>query len=1031
MQGDFDQDILKSAKQALYEEFGIGADFSEHYDFGATCERPDGTRYGISGGQCRKGREVKPAEKKKRGRPKGVKNRPKAEAPKDTAERMKKAFDKMVGIDLSKTMVSAKSEKEEQKSMLDLTKAIKARDALKAKKNELGDKLDRLRGPSGELPTENQAEWKSLSKKWSVVNNQLAKANKEVSFQLNERALGRQAIPISEKPEIKQIDEKLRKNQEAREGVARRINELRPLDSKGQYVMPSKERDKVSLENAYKANGKLYSEQHKLENDKRRAMFDARNTELQKAQRDAKEIYKELHKADKELKAELARAGGPYGSKPAEALERRNILARQFADARARYDKLVANKEKGVAPDSPSRLMAKELSEARKVQDKLGKEEVAAFNKYMQVSDRKGPEGRKLREEWREKAKRAVEADKEVERLNDKLKKEAANEVALASKTGERWNIKDAKVAAREFAEAIKQGKKAGISTTELEEELRRRVQDIKNLQEPGKIALAKDMSARDGALTRAYHRNVEPLQRGRRLAEMKMDELNDKIRAEADPAKRAELMKKRDEARDFRNNMVKELNRSYAELKKERQAARLGAQQMMEAQAQSARNKREANLQVSVQKAQNEFNAREEKVVKIRQELDKLNKQIDDADKLQREAQERANKYASVIRNAKSPSEKELLNEALKKRNLGQQMQDAMKMRDDAEAARNKLMSELNVALKNRDKAENVAQAAIQKLQKAQAGETLANPKTVRARENVRMEDRNVEMAVKSGTAQILNSNKPDYNWNIGSGSGSKALGDPGAFGSAFKVPGPPPGTVKVGQIGEKEPEAMNRAFKAGVGPEPFKAARDPGAEGRRDYGVNTRVGKMAYEFVEGKEAFGGKSPWEASAGPDVATRDKIWAARAKLHKGGVAHEDMHPGNIIINKGEVKFIDFGLAKVGNKPALAEALGVGYVPGEKGQAQWGRGGDEQVVRWGQLGKAGDGKVPPNLERILRNRSSVRTEMLRDGFTNEEIKQFMEGKNFRQPDSHFETRAWGRMSDDLAVKYIDILYKGVE
>ena len=208
MLGNFDPDILISAKEALAQEFGI-----DNYDFGTTCERPDGTRYGISGGQCRKGREVDPAEKKKKGRPKGKKNMPKAEKPTDTAERMKKAFDKRVGIDLSKKPVSVASKKEEEQSSLALTKAIKLRDELKAKRDELGNKLDRLRGPSGEIATVDQSAHNALSKQWSVVNNRLDKANKQVSEQLNERALGRQAIPISEKPEIKQIEEKIKKNE--------------------------------------------------------------------------------------------------------------------------------------------------------------------------------------------------------------------------------------------------------------------------------------------------------------------------------------------------------------------------------------------------------------------------------------------------------------------------------------------------------------------------------------------------------------------------------------------------------------------------------------------------------------------------------------------------------------------------------------------------------------------------------------------------------------------------------------------------
>ena len=73
-----------------------------------------------------------------------------------------------------------------------------------------------------------------------------------------------------------------------------------------------------------------------------------------------------------------------------------------------------------------------------------------------------------------------------------------------------------------------------------------------------------------------------------------------------------------------------------------------------------------------------------------------------------------------------------------------------------------------------------------------------------------------NKKIKAGAGDVEILAANRPDYNWNIDTGSGSKALGDPGSFGSAFKVAGPPPGTVKVGQIGQFEAAAMARAIAA-----------------------------------------------------------------------------------------------------------------------------------------------------------------------------------------------------------------------
>lgn len=79
--GNFDESIENRTRKQLLEEF------SETLDF-ARCQRKDGSFYGIAEGlQCRKGTKAAPIEKSK---PK----RPKRKAPKDTAERMAKAFDR-------------------------------------------------------------------------------------------------------------------------------------------------------------------------------------------------------------------------------------------------------------------------------------------------------------------------------------------------------------------------------------------------------------------------------------------------------------------------------------------------------------------------------------------------------------------------------------------------------------------------------------------------------------------------------------------------------------------------------------------------------------------------------------------------------------------------------------------------------------------------------------------------------------------------------------------------------------------------
>ena len=68
---------------------------------------------------------------------------------------------------------------------------------------------------------------------------------------------------------------------------------------------------------------------------------------------------------------------------------------------------------------------------------------------------------------------------------------------------------------------------------------------------------------------------------------------------------------------------------------------------------------------------------------------------------------------------------------------------------------------------------------------------------------------------------------------------------------------------------------------------------------------------------------------------GMDEESHEKIannfWNARADLHKAGVAHGDMHGGNIFVDDDDddlpVSILDLGLAQVSKLAALMEAFG--------------------------------------------------------------------------------------------------------
>lgn len=89
--GSYDESSEVLARKLLLAEFEETLNFSR-------CQRKDGSFYGIAEGlQCRKGTKAAPTEKSK---PK----RPKRKAPKDTAERMARAFDRIKKSDAIKPL---------------------------------------------------------------------------------------------------------------------------------------------------------------------------------------------------------------------------------------------------------------------------------------------------------------------------------------------------------------------------------------------------------------------------------------------------------------------------------------------------------------------------------------------------------------------------------------------------------------------------------------------------------------------------------------------------------------------------------------------------------------------------------------------------------------------------------------------------------------------------------------------------------------------------------------------------------------
>ena len=328
------------------------------------------------------------------------------------------------------------------------------------------------------------------------------------------------------------------------------------------------------------------------------------------------------------------------------------------------------------------------------------------------------------------------------------------------------------------------------------------------------------------------------------------------------------------------------------------------------------------------------------------------------------------------------------------------------------------------------------------------QVEEAIAGPPTkatgnVRyAREDAR--DHDGDMLSKGISKELGNKS---YRWEDSYGSGSTLLGK-GAYGTVLREP-KKGNAIKRGEVGQIEADLIERLGKVDLGPKLLAAQLD----GDSPYNPGTKIGRVAMSVVAGSP-IGFKAPDKEIGGVKVS--DAYWTARANLHRMGIAHNDMHIDNVLIDsKGKARFVDLGLAQDSPKAALAEAMGA-FLPPKGSSAERGRGaagqGDWQVRRW--KGTGGDlletyehrlkrgaspgalelarkdlEKKAPVLARVQENKADVQFAMLKDGFTKDDIATMMD-HGIRSPMETYEQGVWAKLSNEQAQKYISILYDGV-
>jgi hypothetical protein len=268
----------------------------------------------------------------------------------------------------------------------------------------------------------------------------------------------------------------------------------------------------------------------------------------------------------------------------------------------------------------------------------------------------------------------------------------------------------------------------------------------------------------------------------------------------------------------------------------------------------------------------------------------------------------------------------------------------------------------------------------------------------------------------------------------------------------------------VKRGVISDKEASLIKLLGDNDLGPKLVAADLDgavkPGSKGYenlRDEGVKVVNGRIAMTPVPGKSFDDNTLPTKKVNGQNVA--DIYWKAMADLHRLGVAHNDTHPGNILIDdKGKGRWVDLGLGQMGVKAALSEALGSFFMkedgdsmlPGNPAKHLVSKGagfnigeGNWQSLRWmmtglydymdatGRGGRTMDKFLNdyPVLGRITQNVGRVRKRLKDMGFDDDESAA-LQMFGIRAPLENYSKGVWGKMTDSQAKELIELLYDGI-
>jgi serine/threonine protein kinase len=274
--------------------------------------------------------------------------------------------------------------------------------------------------------------------------------------------------------------------------------------------------------------------------------------------------------------------------------------------------------------------------------------------------------------------------------------------------------------------------------------------------------------------------------------------------------------------------------------------------------------------------------------------------------------------------------------------------------------------------------------------------------------------------------------------NWNESVANGRK-IGE-GSYGTVLTA-----GQNKVhkrGEIGEFEADILKKVGAADLGPRLLVA--EMAAPKSEQYGMKMADGRIAMTKVEGKPIGSAKADAQF-AGKNAA--DIYWKTMADLHRMGIAHNDAHIDNILIDKnGKGRWVDMGLAQMSPKAALAEAMGIfdtlkgapaTRVAGAYGQGNW------QTRRWDGTGvkaaeraKQGGTKTWtefmerfPVASRVWENRPAAQYALIKMGLSKNDVSSIIDHGIRSTPESYTKG-PWAKLTDKQALEILNILYDGI-